>query len=111
VTESRFAQPTSNYSEKAYQAMFYRKPFIMVAPPHTLEYMKTHGFQTFSEFWDESYDTETNHEKRLLMIFELIDYINGKSIEELRVMYEQMMPIIEHNFKLTNAIINNPDNK
>jgi hypothetical protein len=111
VTESRFAQPTSNYSEKAYQAMFYRKPFIMVAPPFTLEYMKTHGFQTFGQFWDESYDTETNHEKRLLMIFELIDYINGKSIQELREMYEKMIPIIEHNFKLTNAIINNPDNK
>jgi hypothetical protein len=35
VTESRFAQPTSNYSEKVYRPMFYKKPFIMVGPPHT----------------------------------------------------------------------------
>jgi hypothetical protein len=111
VTESRFAQPTSNYSEKAYQAMFYKKPFILVGPPNTLEYMKSHGFQTFSDFWDESYDTETNHETRLLKIFQLIDYIDSKSIQELRDMYNQMLPIIEHNWNLTNQIINRTDNK
>lgn len=111
VTESRFAQFTSNYSEKAYQAMFYKKPFIMVAPPYTLQYMKTHGFQTFSEFWDESYDTETDHQKRLFKIFELIDAIDSMSIEDCRAMYKEMLPIIEHNWKLTNAIINKEDNK
>lgn len=106
VTESRFAQPTANYSEKAYRAMFYRKPFIMVAPPKTLEYMKSHGFQTFSDFWDESYDDEYDHEKRLYKIFELIDYINNKSIQELNEMFYKMMPIVQHNFELTNKIIN-----
>ena len=83
----------------------------MVAPPYTLEYMKTHGFQTFSDFWDESYDTETDHEKRLFKIFELIDAIDEMSIEDCRAMYKEMLPIIEHNWKLTNAIINKEDNK
>ena len=36
VTESRFAQPTANYSEKELQPIFYKKPFILVGPPKTL---------------------------------------------------------------------------
>jgi hypothetical protein len=100
VTESRFAQPTANYSEKTYHPMWYKKPFVLGAPPHTLKLLKEHGFKTFSDFWDESYDLITIHEERLLKIFEIIDFINSKSIEELQEMYVQMEPILEHNFNL-----------
>jgi hypothetical protein len=100
VNESRFAQPTSNYSEKVYRAMFYKKPFIMVGPPHTLHYLKEQGFETFSEFWDESYDAMEDHESRLFAIFKLIDSINNMPISKLKDMYTQMLPIVEHNRKL-----------
>ena len=97
ITETRFAQPTGNYSEKVYQAMFFLKPFILVAPPFTLEYLKSHGYKTFEEFWDESYDTETHHGFRLAKIFKVIDKINAMSIEELKKLYIQMTPILKHN--------------
>jgi hypothetical protein len=100
VTESRFAQPTANYSEKSYHPMWYKKPFVLGAPPYTLKLLKEHGFKTFSDFWDESYDSITVHEERLLKIFEVIDFINSKSIEELQEMYIQMKPILEHNYNL-----------
>jgi len=97
VTESRFAQPTANYSEKVYRPMFYKKPFIMVGPPHTLQYMQEQGFKTFSDFWDESYDTMEDHESRLFAIFKLIDEINSMSIGQLKDMYQKMLPIVEYN--------------
>ena len=100
VTESRYAQPTANYSEKVYQPMWYKKPFVLVAPPRTLQVMKLSGFKTFKDFWDESYDLEQNHEERLFKIMKVIDYINSKSIEELRDMYEQMKPILQHNYNV-----------
>lgn len=99
VTESRFAQPTPNYSEKVHQPMWYRKPFILMAPPGTLKYLHEHGYKTFSDFWDESYDSCTNHEERLYKIFEVIKYIESKSIDELRVIYKAMEPILSHNRK------------
>jgi hypothetical protein len=100
VTESRFAQPTGNYSEKTYQPMWFKKPFVLGAPPYTLKLLKEHGFKTFSDFWDESYDNVEIHEERLLKIFEVIDFINSKTIEELQDMYTQMEPILEHNYNL-----------
>jgi hypothetical protein len=98
VTESRFAQMTSNYSEKMYQAALHRKPFIMVAPPKTIEYIKSEGFHTFDEFWDESYDDCLNHQTRLIKIYEVIEFINRKSLVELRQMYMRMSHIMEHNY-------------
>lgn len=100
VTESRFAQPTSNYSEKVYRPIFYKKPFIMVGPPHTLHYLREQGFKTFSDIWDESYDIMEDHESRLFAIFKLIDQINGMSIPKLKELYNQIIPIVEYNRKL-----------
>jgi hypothetical protein len=99
VNESRFAQPTANYSEKVYRPMFYMKPFVLVAPPHTLHYLKEQGFETFGDFWDESYDALEDHESRLFAIFDIIDQINNMSISDLKIMYNRMLPILEHNRK------------
>jgi hypothetical protein len=100
VTESRFAQPTANYSEKVQQAMLYFKPFVLVAPPYTLKYLHEHGFKTFNEFWDESYDTTENHDERMIKILDVIKKISDMSIEECNDMYQKMLPILEHNQKL-----------
>ena len=97
VTETRFAQSCANYSEKVLQPMQYLKPFILVAPPYTLKYIKESGYQTFDQFWDESYDTIEDHGERLKKILELIKSILDKSLPELHNLYEQMMPILAHN--------------
>jgi hypothetical protein len=75
------------------------RPFILVAPPKTLAYIKSLGFRTFDEFWDESYDDELDHGERLAKIFEIIDYISTLSIEEMRELYSKMIPIVQHNLK------------
>lgn len=100
VTESRFAQPTANFSEKVFHPIWYKKPFVLAAPPHTLKYLKEEGYKTFNEFWDESYDDCENHEERLMKIFDVIDFIDSKTIDELREMYEEMKPILKHNYDL-----------
>jgi len=100
ICETRFAQPMATYSEKIHQAISYFKPFIVVGPPHSLSYLKSNGFKTFNEFWDESYDTVENHEKRLIKIFDLITEINKLSIEQCNELYQRMMPVLRFNQKL-----------
>lgn len=99
VNETRFAQPTANFSEKVFQAMQYQKPFIVVAPPKTLEYIKSLGFRTFNDFWDESYDDELDHGERLAKIFDLITEISNMTIDESRALYEKMIPVVMHNLQ------------
>ena len=104
VTESAFAQPCGHYTEKTLNAIKCFRPFVLVAPPKTLEYLKQCGVKTFDKWWDESYDQEQNHEKRLVKILELIDYIDSFSIEELRDMYEEMLPVLKHNYKIIEGL-------
>jgi hypothetical protein len=104
INETRFAQPFGYFSEKTLTALYSKIPIILVAPPYTLEYLKTFGFKTFDKWWDESYDIETNHHKRIIKIFDVIDYINSKSIEELKVIYSEMTDILNHNYEITKTI-------
>ena len=97
VNETRFAQATGILTEKIMNPMINCKPFIMVGPPGNLEYMRKWGFQTFSEYWDESYDEEECHHKRLAKILDLINWIGDMSIEELQSLYESMLPTLMFN--------------
>jgi hypothetical protein len=104
INETRYAQPLGYFSEKTLSAMYHKLPILLVAPPRSLEYLKTFGFKTFDHWWDESYDLEEDHQTRLEQIFDIIDFINSKSLDELCTMYEEMLPIIEHNLSLINTI-------
>ena len=104
VTETVYAQPTGHYADKTLNAIKCFRPFVLAAPPYTLEYLKQCGVKTFDKWWDESYDQEESHEKRLIKIMELIDYIDSFSVEELRDMYEEMIPILEHNYKVIESL-------
>lgn len=104
ITETKYSHPVSTFSEKTLNAIYNYRPFILVAPPHTLEYLKKYGFQTFDKFWDESYDKEENHEKRLVKILKVIDYIDNLPITSLRTMYKSMMPLLEHNYQVIKNI-------
>lgn len=99
VNESRFAQPTANLSEKTTQAIQFMTPFVLVAPPKSLEYLKSFGFKTFDKWWDESYDNCLSHSLRLEKILEVINYIRGLDISDLTKIYQEMLPTIDHNLK------------
>lgn len=105
INETRYAQPTANYSEKVYQAMQYLRPFIVVAPPKTLEYLRSMGFKTFNEFWDESYDDEFDHGERLAKIFTLIDQLFAMTNQEQRDLYDKMVSVLIHNLNRYKELI------
>ena len=97
INETRFGQPTGYFSEKIFYAIGMDMPFILVAPPFTLEYLKKFGFKSFLRLWDESYDTITNHSERMKKIMDLIDWLDSHSLEDLIQMRENVKDIIEHN--------------
>lgn len=104
INETRFAQPTGNFSEKTIDAINYRKPFILVAPPKTLEYLKKFGFKTFDKYWAEDYDQIKNHTDRMVEIFRIIDYVNSKKLDELNDIYRDMTDILDHNRSILKSL-------
>ena len=96
--ETFVSQPMSVISEKILIPMKCRRPFVAVGGPSTLKYLKKLGFKTFDQWWDESYDQEQDHEKRILKIFQVIDYIDSFDIQQLKEMYLEMQDVLEHNY-------------
>lgn len=97
VLETVFDYPHVFISEKTLKPLLFKTPFILFGASGTLDYLKKHGFKTFDNFWDESYDSETDPHLRFLKCCELVRKIVSKPTTELEIMYQAMLPILEHN--------------
>ena len=98
VSESKFFYPYGHFADKTLGAIKMCRPFVVFSSPYTLEYAKSLGFKTFSDYWDESYDAETDHLTRFNKLLNVIRHINSFDLNQLKDMYQQMLPILQHNF-------------
>jgi len=97
VSETVFDYPHVFISEKTLKPLLFKTPFVLFGAPGTLRYLKTHKFKTFSDFWDESYDDETDPHLRFLKCCKITESIITKPLDELKHMYHAMHLIMEHN--------------
>jgi hypothetical protein len=98
INFSSFNEPFPYYDEKILSAMINQRPFVCFGPPGSLELMRQDGFKTFGDFWDESYDDEWDHTKRLEKLFDLLLEIDSWSIEQCQKKYVKMLDVINHNY-------------
>jgi hypothetical protein len=85
-------------SEKAFKAIAMKHPFILVSVPDSLEIYKIMGYKTFSPLIDESYDTETNDSKRMLMILSEIERLCNLTADELTNFIMAAREICQYNY-------------
>ncbi len=86
-------------TEKTYKAIAYGNPFVINGDNGSLAYLKIMGFKTFDKWWDESYDNDNSHTK-IKKIADIIEELHKKDVNELKIMYNEMMPILKHNKNL-----------
>jgi hypothetical protein len=96
-------------SEKIFRPINSMNPFIVAAYPNFIKKLHELGFKTFDRWWDESYDMEEDDEKRLNMIFTLLKEISEKPMDELEKIYNEMIPILQHNFDLATNLHEHTD--
>lgn len=86
VLETLFDDHRLHLTEKTLRPIACGHPFILVAPPGSLEYLRSYGFQTFSGLIDESYDTIIDPVQRLhavLVEMQKISRLDAKSKQKL----------------------------
>jgi len=81
-------------TEKTYNCINSRTPFIIVGQPYTLKHLRDLGFKTFNDCWDESYDEELYTDKRVDMICDLIDFIEVKHL----LLFQEVQDVLEYNY-------------
>lgn len=85
-------------TEKTFKPIAFWHPFIIYSNPNSLKILQSLGFQTFSNFWDESYD-ELDGNARLESIFHTVLEIAGWPHKKLIDLQTKIYPILEHNHK------------
>ena len=75
--------PQMMFSEKTFSACANLHMFVVAGPYLGLEWLRSRGFETFGDVWDESYDTEDSPKRRLQAICNTIDYINKQDLAKL----------------------------
>lgn len=87
-------------SEKIYYTMMYNHFFVFAGPAHSLAYLRTQGFKTFSHIIDESYDSIEDPVKRIRAVVNSLDQFLAKPLEEIQSLYKDNIDIFDHNRKL-----------
>ena len=98
VTETVFDYPNVWISEKTIKPIINKRPFILVSSAGCLQNLREIGFKTFSEFWNEEYDSIVDPNCRMREIFKIINQICALSIHEIQDMCTRMEDILEYNF-------------
>lgn len=98
VTETVFYYDKLHLTEKIFKPIVSKQPFMLLAAPGNLAYLKSYGFKTFDSVIDESYDDIQDPDQRIDAVVDQLNwYCNLTDAEKLDVA-EKLEPIIEHNF-------------
>ena len=98
VTETVATGRRHHLTEKTFKPICLGMPFVLVSTAGSLKYLRSYGFKTFDSIWDESYDSETDDKKRLIMIADLLKQLDQLDSNESQLLFKKAIPIIEHNY-------------
>ena len=98
VTETIFYYDKLHLTEKIFKPIVSKQPFMLLAAPGNLEYLRSYGFKTFAGIIDESYDDIKDNDARIDAVVAQMKWYCDLSDGEKTEIQKQCEPIIEHNF-------------
>ena len=98
ITETNFTDNEVTLTEKSFKPLKEKHPFIIAGVNGALKAMRELGFETFSEFWDESYDECVDSYMRTRMIADVLYTISTWDNNQILDFKRRVKPKLEHNF-------------
>lgn len=99
VNETVFYHNKLHLTEKIFKPIVASRPFIIAGAPGNLAYLKSYGFETFDQWWDESYDQIQDPNDRSDKIVDIIELLCAKTPAEITSMHREMRSVLDHNKK------------
>lgn len=84
-------------TEKIFRPILAGQPFITLASQGYLRNLRSLGYRTFSDIWDESYDDLEHVTARSLAIRDLVSNLNSMSETEFTNVLERCREVCAHN--------------
>ena len=98
VTETVFYYDKLHLTEKIFKPIVSKQPFMLLAAPGNLEYLRSYGFKTFDGIIDESYDHIQDNDQRIDSVVKQIKWYCDLSDQDKFEIQRLIAPTVEHNF-------------
>jgi len=98
VTETVFYYNKLHLTEKIFKPIVSKQPFMLLAAPGNLAYLRSYGFKTFDGIIDESYDRMQDNDSRTEAVVKQLAWYCGLSDREKTDVMRTVEPIVLHNF-------------
>lgn len=70
-------------TEKTFKPLAFYHPFVVFGPAGTLSHVRSQGFETFGELFDESYDLISEEARRFGMVIEQIQKFDAAAVDHI----------------------------
>ena len=97
VTETVATRRRQHLTEKTFKPIALGMPFILVGTMGSLKYLRSYGFKTFGDLWDESYD-DAGDNVRIECIAGLLRSLDELPISAKQELFDSAKEIIQHNW-------------
>ncbi len=104
VSETSISGKVFFPTEKIFRPILYKTPFVVCGSQHFLDNLHKFGFETFSDFLPEYYDSVKNDNNRMMTVLDTLEWINEISLDDLKQMHKKMQPILDHNYDVLQRI-------
>ena len=99
VTETVADGARQHLTEKIFKPICQQIPFVVVGTAGALAYLRSYGFRTFGDLWDESYDDEPDMTRRIEQIGQLLAQFDQLTQQQRQELYERALPVVRHNYE------------
>lgn len=96
ITETVYQGQKHHLTEKTFKPIVMQQPFMLVSCQGSLAYLRSYGFRTFGQFWDESYDFASDSD-RINLVAKLLRDLENMSLVERQHMQKHLSDITEYN--------------
>jgi len=94
---SYFSGTTFYVDEKIWRPMLMKTPYMVQGSQNFILNLRQLGFKTFNSWWDEGY-SEDPADCQVPAIIKNIKQLSTLTVAQLKDMYAEMMPTLEHNY-------------
>jgi len=98
VTETVFYHNKLHLTEKVFKPIVSKNPFLLLAAPGNLAYLKSYGFKTFDRYWSEEYDSIQDPGQRIQAVVDILQGLSRLSKQQQAELKRDMQDILDYNF-------------
>lgn len=104
ITETNADSDSTFLSEKSFKPFASGQPFVMWGDVYTVNALRESGYDTYDQWINHSYDTETDNAKRLQMVIKEVERLCAITESDwLDMLYDMLPTIVKNNRNFMNS--------